>query len=291
MVVGLEENLAGSLIKFDLIQWRIEEKNAMDVGGKAATTFMAGKIWLSNQYSVPPWRPKSLNPPLGYCDMLYSRIPNSGLISEADMINCILQYLQWTWYYWASHVVARLVKGRIEAGKSLLGDAEIQKFLSSFPNFSLEAPGICCLLHKSEKRMSCYSPNWLLPEILCRLPIESLLRFRCVSKQWYSLISSPHFVSLYTTVTATSPPLLLLRYISTEPKKQEKYSVYSDPSSKNENLTLVKELKFPFKTISGKHFGTVGFCNGLVFLSHDIYGYKNTFILWNPAIRKKYHLP
>ncbi|MCD7465149.1 hypothetical protein HAX54_000694 [Datura stramonium] len=132
--------------------------------------------------------------------------------------------------------------------------------------------------------MSDYIPDWLLPEILCRLPVESLLRCRCVSKQWYSLISSPDFISLYTSPPA--PPLFLLRYFSTKPKKQEKYFVYSDPSSKTENNTLVKELKFPFKTASGRPFGVVGFCNGLVFLSHDTYGYTNTFILWNPAIRK-----
>ncbi|MCD7473045.1 hypothetical protein HAX54_014623 [Datura stramonium] len=57
--------------------------------------------------------------------------------------------------------------------------------------------------------MSDHIPNWLLPEILCMLLVESLLRFRCVSKQWYSLITSPHFISLFTSA-ASAPPLLLL---------------------------------------------------------------------------------
>ncbi|KAK9293267.1 hypothetical protein L1049_021259 [Liquidambar formosana] len=38
----------------------------------------------------------------------------------------------------------------------------------------------------------------LLREILLRLPIKSLLRFKSVSKEWLSLISNPHFAQSYT---------------------------------------------------------------------------------------------
>ncbi|XP_060189766.1 F-box/kelch-repeat protein At3g06240-like, partial [Lycium barbarum] len=144
--------------------------------------------------------------------------------------------------------------------------------------------------------MSDYLPDSVLPEILCRLPVKSLLRFRCVSKQWCSLISSPHFISSYLShslsITSYANPLILLRHFSFEPKNQgqEHYSVYFDPS-KTENLTLVKELKFPFKTRSGHHFRVVGFCNGLFCLSDDFKGKTYTIILWNPAIRRSITLP
>ncbi|PHT43624.1 hypothetical protein CQW23_17649 [Capsicum baccatum] len=138
--------------------------------------------------------------------------------------------------------------------------------------------------------MSHYLPDCLILDILCRLPVESLLRFTCVSKQWCSLISSPDFNSLYTTVNATTP-LLVLHHFSVKPKKQQHYSVYNDPDSKTENLTLIKQLKFPFRSSSGKDFRVVGFCNGLFCLSDDLYGDIDPIILWNPAIRRSISLP
>ncbi|XP_059282473.1 F-box/kelch-repeat protein At3g23880-like [Lycium ferocissimum] len=136
--------------------------------------------------------------------------------------------------------------------------------------------------------MSDYLPPSLITAILCRLPVESLLRFRCVSRQWCSLISSPHFIS--THLSHLGSPLLLLRHLSTSPKNQEHYSVYMD-SSRTEKFTPVKELNFPFKTRSGNHFRVVGFCNGLFCLSDDLFGYTYTIVLWNPAIRKSITLP
>ncbi|XP_059283117.1 F-box/kelch-repeat protein At3g23880-like [Lycium ferocissimum] len=142
--------------------------------------------------------------------------------------------------------------------------------------------------------MSDYLPDSVLHEIFCRLPVESLLRFRCVSNQWCSLISSQDFISTHLShslsVTSNATPLILLRHFSLEPSNQEHYSVYFDPS-KTENLTLVKELKFPFKTRSGHHFRVVGFCNGLFCLSDDIVEETYTIILWNPAIRRSITLP
>lgn len=48
----------------------------------------------------------------------------------------------------------------------------------------------------------------LIVEILLRLPIKSLLRFKCVCKSWLSFISDPHFVKSHLVVAPTNQTLL-----------------------------------------------------------------------------------
>ncbi|KAK4722098.1 hypothetical protein R3W88_012331 [Solanum pinnatisectum] len=39
----------------------------------------------------------------------------------------------------------------------------------------------------------CHFPENMVVDILSRLPVESLLRFKCVCKHWYGLIKSASF--------------------------------------------------------------------------------------------------
>ncbi|XP_016459023.1 putative F-box/kelch-repeat protein At1g15680 [Nicotiana tabacum] len=50
-----------------------------------------------------------------------------------------------------------------------------------------------------------YLPNWFLEEIFLRLPVKCVFRYKCVSKQWLSLISAPSFVSLYISRASLLP--------------------------------------------------------------------------------------
>ncbi|KAL2329776.1 hypothetical protein Fmac_017357 [Flemingia macrophylla] len=53
-------------------------------------------------------------------------------------------------------------------------------------------------------------PLEMMREILLRLPVRSVLRFKCVCKTWYSLISEPHFgISHYHMDAAPSYRSLL----------------------------------------------------------------------------------
>ncbi|KAL3503673.1 hypothetical protein ACH5RR_038122 [Cinchona calisaya] len=52
-----------------------------------------------------------------------------------------------------------------------------------------------------------YLPEWFLIEVLCRLPVKFVFRFKCVSKQWLSLISDSSFPRLYISrASALSVP-------------------------------------------------------------------------------------
>ncbi|KAM7528085.1 hypothetical protein LguiB_031495 [Lonicera macranthoides] len=56
-------------------------------------------------------------------------------------------------------------------------------------------------------------PEDLLIDILARLPVKSLLRFKCVSKYWYALIGSPDFISNHYHNCNNRAMLLVLRYV------------------------------------------------------------------------------
>lgn len=46
-------------------------------------------------------------------------------------------------------------------------------------------------------------PEAIIEEILSRLPIKSLLRFKCVTKHWNSTILDRHFISLHHENSST----------------------------------------------------------------------------------------
>ncbi|CAA2963841.1 F-box CPR30-like [Olea europaea subsp. europaea] len=42
-----------------------------------------------------------------------------------------------------------------------------------------------------------YIPQDLVEEVLSRLPVRSILRFTCVSKQWRTINDSPYFIKIH----------------------------------------------------------------------------------------------
>ncbi|KAL0847844.1 hypothetical protein Bca101_021091 [Brassica carinata] len=48
-------------------------------------------------------------------------------------------------------------------------------------------------------------PEEVLMQILARLPANLLMQFKCVSRRWYSMISSPYFANLFLKVQSSMP--------------------------------------------------------------------------------------
>ncbi|MCI13178.1 F-box/kelch-repeat protein [Trifolium medium] len=67
-------------------------------------------------------------------------------------------------------------------------------------------------------------PFDVISEILSRLPVKSLLQFRCVSKSWKSLISHPIFARNHLNLSTTRH---LLRLIYDKPSSRGAFSHYT----------------------------------------------------------------
>ncbi|EOY19955.1 F-box and associated interaction domains-containing protein isoform 1 [Theobroma cacao] len=125
-------------------------------------------------------------------------------------------------------------------------------------------------------------PEIMVIDILLRLPVKSLMRFRCVCKSWCSSFQTSEFITNHRNKNLN---LLLMLHdevpyfslLSTEAKIKE----YGEPEVEfnlkvKENIHM---LDFDQLTVSGP-------CNGLLCV-HDNY----SIILWNPSTREVKVLP
>ncbi|CAH9120403.1 unnamed protein product [Cuscuta epithymum] len=125
-------------------------------------------------------------------------------------------------------------------------------------------------------------PLEVVADFLSRVPAMSLLRFRCVSKQWRSIIDSPEFIKMHLnrTLYTKSDRKLILRscYL---------YSADFDGLD-NTNVAHYVKLEHPCKP---REVGTVfvGSCHGLLCLDGGVE--DKCILLWNPTTRKHFRLP
>ncbi|XVF69622.1 hypothetical protein PTKIN_Ptkin11bG0096100 [Pterospermum kingtungense] len=115
------------------------------------------------------------------------------------------------------------------------------------------------------------SPD-IISEILCRLSVKPLLRFRCVSKPWCSLVDNPDFIKLHLSHSLKTKTQTHLSFILRE------INLYS--------LKCALKLDHPFEDGYG---GTevLGSCNGLLALFNS----REDVGLWNPSTRKSIKIP
>ncbi|KAM7473292.1 hypothetical protein LguiB_020535 [Lonicera macranthoides] len=127
-------------------------------------------------------------------------------------------------------------------------------------------------------------PAELLTEILTRLPVKTLLICTSVSKSWYSLITSPLFITAHQLNNRNNPaPLLLLRQEYSFNLKRQ-CSLHYDIDTFEEFV----ELDLPHITKENCFIRIADTCNGLVCF-YDLR--ENNVALWNPSLKKSIILP
>ncbi|KAK2659686.1 hypothetical protein Ddye_006219 [Dipteronia dyeriana] len=117
-------------------------------------------------------------------------------------------------------------------------------------------------------------PPHLIDEILSRLTVKSLCRFKCISKNWLYMISNPHFVKMHLSRTQTLGRTRLLADGTFDLFSSDLQTV-----SFNDDKITMQSLQFPEKF----HCITcIGSCNGLLGL---IMEYSELFV-YNPSTQE-----
>ncbi|XP_022734226.1 F-box protein CPR30-like [Durio zibethinus] len=135
---------------------------------------------------------------------------------------------------------------------------------------------------KKQKRTLEGVPEELIMAIITRLPPNSLVRFKCVSKPWNTLISSPSFIKLHLNQAISSIRSQRLMVSSSLNSIQSIDYEASEVSAINQ-IDIIA-------VANSDRFKIVGSCNGLICVADEENSY-HSFILWNPCIREFKKLP
>lgn len=126
-------------------------------------------------------------------------------------------------------------------------------------------------------------PPEVISEILSRLPVKSLLRFRCVSKSIKTLIDSPKFIEAHLKNQELKPnsdlKLILKAHIVAD-------NLFSLDFTSMASTQMPRELAHPLKHLYGPT-QVLGSCRGLVLISNNM----NDNGVWNPSTKVFRKLP
>ncbi|KAL2895449.1 hypothetical protein RDABS01_011358 [Bienertia sinuspersici] len=130
------------------------------------------------------------------------------------------------------------------------------------------------------------STDIIFNEILPRLPVKSLIRFKFVSKSWHSCITSPEFTKTHFNFSSSSAHQFIL-------SNYDELKFWLLPYDEQNNLKTPVEIDIPDDLADRKPslIYLVGVCNGLICLctrydGHDddkIPIFHHSFSIWNPA--------
>ncbi|XP_065852782.1 F-box protein CPR1-like [Euphorbia lathyris] len=120
-------------------------------------------------------------------------------------------------------------------------------------------------------------PHDIISDILLLLPIESLVRFRCLSKPLCSIIDSSDFIRLHLShsLNTRSNLRIILR----------DWNLYSVDFDSLDAAAAAESFDHPLQSGGGTE--AVGSCHGLVFLRNS----ERNLALYNPSTRRYKRVP
>ena len=136
--------------------------------------------------------------------------------------------------------------------------------------------------------MSQHLPEEVVYDILIRLPVKSIFRFRCVSKSWNSIFTKPIFITTHFNFNQAKSLsnnshngfLLYTHKISYNIKELRTVICNSDHTLTHVSSFQIPSFEFPI------HNRVIGFCKGLFCLTSYMGNSYWKIYLWNPSIRK-----
>ncbi|GAU41603.1 hypothetical protein TSUD_196730 [Trifolium subterraneum] len=139
---------------------------------------------------------------------------------------------------------------------------------------------------RTEKKALQYQlPHDLIIQILLRLPVKSLVRFKCVSKSWFSLISDPHFANSHFQFSATTLTRRIL-LMSASPTLESR-SINFEASSLDDDSASVSLYPNFMLFESYSHVHIEGSCRGFLLLrcdSEQMQNHRSVYLwIWNPS--------
>ncbi|KAH0758483.1 hypothetical protein KY290_021976 [Solanum tuberosum] len=138
----------------------------------------------------------------------------------------------------------------------------------------------------------CPLPEDLVVDILLMLPVEPLLRFKCVCKHWYALIKSESFIEKHFHHKNNRSRLLIcnLKFEEEEHTLFRSAVVSLLPEKIVPGVTPEKKILLHLPRVD--YFKCVaGPVNGLFLVQEIFCGYGDHLSLWNPATREFRPLP
>ncbi|XP_059630156.1 F-box/kelch-repeat protein At3g06240-like [Cornus florida] len=130
-----------------------------------------------------------------------------------------------------------------------------------------------------------YLPRHLLVEILSKLPVKSLLRFKGVSKSWRSLISDSHFIKTHLNQSLRESNIQTQRILIAP--SHSPFGLYTASFGSANNDILVEKIDFVVQNNPHPRCEIIGSCNGLICMEVDF----EFIYVFNPSTRESKQIP